>query len=887
MLLYVKPYKRAAGIPVFSTGIDPFFENVVSLMHMNDAGLTDTVTGNSWSIVNAGSISNAQAKFGASSYNVPNSGWPYLKNTNAGMLVGTSDFTVEFFVYCNAVSSGYQYMYASFDGGTFHTCILNGKINVYFGGTWHDMGNVTMTAGSWHHVAFVRENGTIFSFLDGSMGTNSYSHTGEITASNACCLGSQPVGVPYSFNGYIDEFRFTKGIARYMTGGFAPTTAAFTDGRDNSVDPYLGYVPYLAHYNSSATQVDAGTCTAVVTGSVSIDTVNTKFGAGSLGFATTGRNYLTLSPYSNFNFNGDFTVECWVRPLARTDGNGDGLQTIFSHANGGNDFTIQMLSLMWSRTTGKMSLDVGHSDIWATGTAVITAGTWAHVAFTRSGNTYTVYVNGIVDITGTYATNFSTSAFSTDIGRAWYYAPTSPTEYFRLFAGNIDGFRITNKCRYNRSFAVPTSAYTNILENGYDPYLAETVFNFPFDSDCNSTVKGYEGSKSGGQLSAGKFGNCFEKLSAGDVITLPNGPYAALTNKEFTIDGWFNNPGSTGYGSYIISCWRESGTTKAWAIYFDASNNLFFCYTTNGSTNISFGTTAAPSLNVWHHFAVVRHKTAGFAIFIDGALAAGWTASSNVIYTSVEPVVIGGTANNSYSLLKLDDIRLTVGACRYGNPFIPKTSANIAADNTASTLLMHFNNNLTDVYGHSVDTNNGVTFNASTFKFGTHSAAFNGTSQNWMHIASSSDFAFRTGDFTIEFWMQTDATNKALATLIDFRTTQPQAQPCLTFANNGKVNYLMNSSTMAIASSTITTGTWYHVALSRCNGTSRLYLNGVLQGSVVDNNDIGTTGIFMGANYLHNDALTYFGGVIDELRISPFARYTGNSFIPLTNAFEK
>lgn len=42
-----------------------------------------------------------------------------------------------------------------------------------------------------------------------------------------------------------------------------------------------------------------------------------------------------------------------------------------------------------------------------------------------------------------------------------------------------------------------------------------------------------------------------------------------------------------------------------------------------------------------------------------------------------------------------------------------------------------------------------------------------------------------------------------------------------------------------------------------------------------------------GANYLHNDALTYFGGVIDELRISPFARYTGNSFIPLTNAFEK
>jgi hypothetical protein len=290
---------------------------------------------------------------------------------------------------------------------------------------------------------------------------------------------------------------------------------------------------------------------------------------------------------------------------------------------------------------------------------------------------------------------------------------------------------------------------------------------------------------------------------------------------------------------------------------------------------------------VWHHFAVVRHKTAGFAIFIDGMLAGGWSTSSDSIYTSVEPVVIGGTANNSYSLLKLDDIRLTVGACRYGCPFIPKSSANIAVDNTASVLLMHMNNTFTDVYGHNVDTNNGVTFNPSSFKYGTHAASFNGNNANWMHVASSSDFAFRTGDFTIEFWMQTDATNKAYATLVDFRTAQPQAQPCITFFNNGKVNYLMNSGSVQISSSVISAGTWYHVALCRANGTTRMYLNGVLQGSTTDNNDISTTGIFIGANYLHNDALTYFGGVIDELRISPFARYTGNSFIPLTNAFEK
>lgn len=83
---------------------------------------------------------------------------------------------------------------------------------------------------------------------------------------------------------------------------------------------------------------------------------------------------------------------------------------------------------------------------------------------------------------------------------------------------------------------------------------------------------------------------------------------------------------------------------------------------------------------MWHHFAVVRHITLGFAIFVDGALATTFTASSNTIYSSTEPVVVGGTANNSYGAgLKLDDIRLTVGACRYTTPFVPPTAANKTA----------------------------------------------------------------------------------------------------------------------------------------------------------------------------------------------------------------
>ena len=674
MLLYIKPYKRAAGIPVFSSGIDPFFENVVSLMHMDSAGLTDTVAGNTWSIVNGGSISGTQTKFGAGAYNVPPSGRPYLKDVNSNFVVGTSDFTIELCIYINTVGS-YQYFYSSLDSNTFIACVFNGKINIYFNGSWHDTGNATVTGATWHTIAISRHNGTLYTFLDGYIGSNAYSYTGEVTSSNTCCFGSQPLGFSYELHGYVDEFRFTKGIARYTTNNFPVATQAFTDGRDDVVDPYMGMIPYLAHYDSSVTQVNAGTCTVAVTGSLAISASSSKFGGSCLNFPNSGNNYITLSPYTNFNFNGDFTVECWINPGTHTSG--QDYQAIFSHSSGGIASTQQEISIYWIASTNKIYLNVGHSNIASTGTHLIAAGTWGHVALTKQGSTYRVFVNGILDITGTYATNVSTSAFSTDIGRIWYYWPSAGTPYFNPFCGYIDDFRITNVCRYTKSFAVPTSAFASTFESGYDPYALRTVYNLPFDANVNSTVRSLNGTQSGGQLSAGKFGNCFEKVNGTDHVSYPSGAHNYLANKEFTIDGWFYNPGAPGTGMYIISCWREGGSTKAWAVGIDSTNRLLFQYTTNGSTNVTLTAGSAHTTNVWHHFAVVRHATLGFAIFIDGQFAVSFAASANVIYASVEPCVIGGTANNSYGAgLKLDDIRLTVGVCRYTVPFVPPVAAN-------------------------------------------------------------------------------------------------------------------------------------------------------------------------------------------------------------------
>lgn len=668
MLLYVRPYKHAAGIPVFGTGIDPFFENVVSLMHMNDAGLTDTVAGNSWSIVNGGSIVATPTKFGTGAYNVPSSGRPYLKNINSAMVVGTNDFTIEMFVYPNTVGGSYQHIYSSIDASTFMISILAGKINIYCNGIWRDMGNIPITAGGWHHVAICRHNGILYAFLDGAMCTNAFAYTGEITSSSTCCLGSQPVGgSTYEFNGVIDEFRLTKNIVRYMTGGFTPTTTAFTDGRDDTVDPFLGYVLFGMHCNGTVgtnPTTDWGTTVATNSaGTQPVIATGGKFG-NCLNFA----GWKSLD-YTTFLLNLDFTLEFWVNPVGSSAGT---KRTLFSI---GGSTANNLGFLIGINDSNRLELVLNSSP--ESSSTSITSGTWYHVALTRSGNNFCAYVNGVSVIT--VSANPSAGSFAY-LGRQVF-----STSGYGYYNGLMDEIRLTQRVArygYGKSFVAPTAAFPDTFETSYDPYANQVVYNMPFDSNVNSTVKGYSGTQSGGQLSAGKFGNCFEKAAATDQVLMPSGRQNVLYNRAFTIDFWVNysNPVAA---DVIVFGTKINSPNRSYAVRIQNGGTVIFDYSTTGSDSFTKAAVPAISLNAWHHIAICRHSTLGFGIFIDGVLTGGWTASSATISSSLE-ARIGGFADvvNTYPGgygLKIDDFRLTVGICRYTNNFIPQVAANKTA----------------------------------------------------------------------------------------------------------------------------------------------------------------------------------------------------------------
>ena len=87
-----------------------------------------------------------------------------------------------------------------------------------------------VTTGAWYHLAAVR-NGSAFNlYINGTSQQNYSSAVTLQDSGGATWIGAlqyPSTGAIYNpFNGYLDDFRVTKGVARY-TANFTPPTAAF------------------------------------------------------------------------------------------------------------------------------------------------------------------------------------------------------------------------------------------------------------------------------------------------------------------------------------------------------------------------------------------------------------------------------------------------------------------------------------------------------------------------------------------------------------------------------------------------------------------------------------------------------------------------------------
>ena len=185
------------------------------------------------------SSSTTQSKYLPSSMYFDGSGDYITPPASELFAFGTSDFTIEFWAYSSDISgstqrgffqtsnvaSGLSTSYTSgiiITQGVASSGGLDGGVRANVLGTSIDSVGAVQSINTWHHFAVVRSSGTVTLYIDGTS-IGSATIAGSINATNLCVGGYY--NTSYLFQGYMSDFRVTKGLARY-TANFTPPAAA-------------------------------------------------------------------------------------------------------------------------------------------------------------------------------------------------------------------------------------------------------------------------------------------------------------------------------------------------------------------------------------------------------------------------------------------------------------------------------------------------------------------------------------------------------------------------------------------------------------------------------------------------------------------------------------
>lgn len=287
--------------------------------------------------------------------------------------------------------------------------------------------------------------------------------------------------------------------------------------------------------------------------------------------------------------------------------------------------------------------------------AVVTLGSWYHVAVVYSNRTVSMYVDG-VGIASTETFDNITSnidmSLSVEIGRRHSSA-------IEAFDGQIDDVRIYDRSLSAGEIATIAGARCD-LENGLVGHwkLDETSGTTAADS----SGKGNNGTMTGGLNATddsvtGKVGNGLSFDGTDDYISL--GDSGWLKPASITLGSWVKCSPSTGTYKFIISRAKSAWVSYALRIGADHKIRMIAGYTDSSPYAEEAISQSGVCDNTWHH-ALGTYDQNNIKVYIDGQLETTVPFTNALLYSSTGPVTIGQHNSEASSFLEAeaDDVRL-------------------------------------------------------------------------------------------------------------------------------------------------------------------------------------------------------------------------------------
>jgi hypothetical protein len=591
------------------------------------------------------------------------SGSNSVTSASLGTAIGTSDFSLEFFIYQTASAGIITPLVLNIAGNNIYLQTDSGAARFLSDSGIAVLSGGTVNTNTWNHLVATRQGSTVRLFVNGVLVANTTSSTsfgtptatigGATTlylASTRVCIGSVPTSYQTSST--------TNG-----TTIFTPPTSLLTTSSQGATSADVKLLTcqsnrFIDISDSPKTLTTSGSPTVVAFSPFNPTSAWSASTVGGSGYFDGTGDYLSVPNSSSFNMGtGDFTFECWIYPptnpsvsypaiIGPQSVNPYGISIRYGNTGYANKFTVHL------RGNGSW---VGDPLIASSSTFPLSA--WSHVAVTRSGSSMTLWVNGSSQGTATTSAqiDFSSNSQAVYIGGSFDGAQS-------YFTGYISSLRLVKGTAvYTSAFTPPTAPLiaitnTSLLLNFTNAGIYDATSKNDLETVGNAQISTTQSKWGGSSIS-------FD--GTGDWLLIPDQPPQRIGTGKFTIELWVYRNSSGTYG--LVG--KGTGTT-GWLVSLNSSNQVVFTYAS--STITSTGTVSATT---WTHIAVVREGTSTnqTKIYINGTNDGTGTVSTdfnqtNSMYIGADRT--GGSAANAY----VQDVRITNDA-RYTANFTAPTAA--------------------------------------------------------------------------------------------------------------------------------------------------------------------------------------------------------------------
>jgi hypothetical protein len=576
-------------------------------------------------------------------------------------------------------------------------------------------------------------------------------------------------------------------------------------------------------------------------------------------------DYLSVPDNSALEGFTNFTFECWLYVSDFASGD-----IVFAKGFGPGFcpymFYFTSTDLVFYASSSLSSWDVADSQVIVSN---IVKNQWYHVAASRSGSSIKLFANGAVTTSLTNGSTLGTNATTFNVASA-----VDGTRNPEIYISNL---RINNTALYTAAFTPSTTPLTAVsgtalLTCQSNRFIDNSTNNFTISSFGTASVQRFNPFGASTAYSTSVIGGSGYFDGTGDYLSVPDDVQFNLTTSDYTMEMWVYPTTFASLNVPFAYGWTSGSGTRL-IVFIQNTNGTYQIYYNDASN--TFTTTNTVKLNAWNHLALVRNGS-NFDFYINGVSSASATNSFSYPDSSF-PIVIGSSWSGSTGAFfytgYISDVRICVGAAVYTSGFTPPT-APLTTANTPALLCKFTNGAIFDnAMMNDLETLDNSQISTSVKKYGTGSIAFDG-SGDWMLSVASQNIGFRTGDFTVEFWIYpSNWTNTYVGVMAGIVTNS-------VWIGKNASNFVLRAAnnTDLISYGTMpTTGTWTHIAITRSGTTARMFYDGTQVASATTAHDFVDAAFYIGQDGGSNA----FTGYIDDLRITKgYARYTANFTAP-------